>query len=141
MAHTVQKWGELTKQCNIEEIILPSWIDEYIFNELNAQYKPSYTRFSYNLDLNKDECKIYLGTYFPRSFAEGYMSFNAVLHDDSIRSTLESKSVIKILDFGCGTGGEILGFLHAFENRVKANKLIKVIGIDGNQNSLRLLEK
>lgn len=140
-AYTVQKGIEVTNQNNIVETILPSWIDEYIFNELNAQYKPSYTRFSYNLDLNKDECKIYLGTYFPRSFAEGYMSFNAVLHDDSIISTLESKSVIKVLDFGCGTGGEILGFLHAFENRVEANKLIKVIGIDGNQNSLRLLEK
>lgn len=141
VANTVQNGAEVTIQNNIIETILPSWIDDYIFNELNARYKPSYTRFSYNLDLNKDECKIYLGTYFPRSFAEGYLSFDAVLHDDSIRTTLESKSVIKILDFGCGTGGEILGFLHAFENRVEANKLIKVIGIDGNQNSLRLLEK
>lgn len=122
------------------EIKLPSWLDEYIFKRLNAKYQPSYTKFSYNLDLNKEECKVYLGTYFPRSFAEGFMILNSILQDPSITSILKSKQVIKILDFGCGTGGELLGFLHALENQLEAKLSLKIIGIDGNQYSLRILE-
>ncbi len=123
------------------EIRLPSWLDDYIFKRLYAKYQPSFTRFSYNLDLNKEECKVYLGTYFPRSFAEGFMTLDSILHDPSIISILKSKQIIKILDFGCGTGGELFGFLHALENHVKSNLLIKVIGIDGNHYSLRMLEE
>lgn len=126
---------------NYVEIKLPSWLDEYIFKRLNAKYQPSFKRFSYNLDLNKEECKVYLGTYFPRSFAEGFMTLDSILHDPSIISILKSKQVIKILDFGCGTGGELFGFLHALENHVEFKLSVKIIGIDGNHNSLRLLEK
>ena len=122
------------------EFKLPSWLDEYIFNRLNAKYQPSYTRFSYNLDLNKDECKIYLGTYFPRSFAESFLTFNSILHDPTIASVLKSKQVVKILDFGCGTGGELFGFLHALEDQVDTNLSVKITGIDANHHSLRILE-
>ena len=122
------------------EIKLPSWLDDYIFKSLNAKYQPSYTRFSYNLDLNKEECKVYLGTYFPRSFAEGFMTLDSILRDASITSILKSKNVVKILDFGCGTGGELFGFLHALENQVESKLLVKIIGIDGNHYSLRMLE-
>lgn len=123
------------------EIKLPAWLDEYIFTNLDAKYQPSFNRFSYNLDLNKEECKVYLGTYFPRSFAEVFMTMDSILHDSSIISTLKSKKVVKLLDFGCGTGGELFGFLHALENNVESNLAVKIIGIDGNQYSLRLLEK
>ena len=122
------------------EIKLPSWLDDYIFKKLNAKYQPSYTRFSYNLDLNKEECKVYLGTYFPRSFAEGFLTLDSILHDSSITSTIKSKQVVKMLDFGCGTGGELLGFLHALESQIESNLSVKVIGIDANHHSLRILE-
>ena len=122
-------------------IILPLWLDDYIFKRLNAKYQPSYTRFSYNLDLNKEECKVYLGTYFPRSFAEGFLTLDSILHDTSIISILKAKQVVKILDFGCGTGGELLGFLHALENQVESNLSVKIIGIDANHHSLRMLEE
>lgn len=123
------------------EIKLPLWLDDFIFKRLNAKYQPSYTRFSYNLDLNKEECKVYLGTYFPRSFAEGFLTLDSILHDTSIISILKSKQVVKILDFGCGTGGEILGFLHALENQVESNLSVKIIGIDANHHSLRMLDE
>lgn len=123
------------------DIKLPSWLDDYIFKRLNAKYQPSYTRFSYNLDLNKEECKVYLGTYFPRSFAEGFMTLDSILRDPKIISILKSKLEVKILDFGCGTGGELLGFLHALENQVESNLSVKIIGIDGNHYSLRILEE
>lgn len=125
---------------NPMEVKLPSWLDDYIFKKLNAKYQPSFTRFSYNLDLNKEECKVYLGTYFPRSFAEGFITLDSILHDPTIISIFKTKQIVKVLDFGCGTGGELLGFLHALENHVESNLLVKIIGIDGNHNSLRLLE-
>lgn len=123
-----------------ERVKLPSWLDDYIFKRLNAKYQPSYTRFSYNLDLNKEECKVYLGTYFPRSFAEGFITLDAILQDPSIISILKSKQVVKILDFGCGTGGELFGFLHVLENQVESKLIVKITGIDGNHHSLRMLE-
>ena len=136
----IPKRMETPYRGNYIETKLPSWLDDFIFKRLNAKYKPSFTRFSYNLDLNKEECKVYLGTYFPRSFAEGFMTLDSILHDSSIISVLESKKVVKILDFGCGTGGELFGFLHAFENHIESNLLVRIIGIDGNHNSLRMLE-
>lgn len=49
---------------------LPEWLDNYIFNILNAKYSPDHVRFEYNLNLSKEEVLIYLGTYFPRSYIE-----------------------------------------------------------------------
>lgn len=125
----------------IEDCILPTWLDKYIFESLGAKYQPSYNRFSYNLDLNNDESKIYLGTYFPRSFAEGLLVFDSILQDNIILSIFENKSVLKILDFGCGSGGEIFGFLQAIENRINKKINISITCVDGNHHSLRILEK
>lgn len=119
---------------------LPKWLDNYIFGDLNAKYKPNYDRFSFNLNHDKDECKIYMGTYFPRSFAEGYLVFDTILHDEFIANLIESKDTIKILDFGCGSGGEIFGLLHALENHTSKHINVRIVGIDGNHNALRLLE-
>ena len=121
-------------------IKLPSWLDDCIFKRLNGKYQPSYSRFSYNLDLNKEECKVYLGTYFPRSFAESFLTLDSILHDSSITSILRTKQVVKILDFGCGTGGEIFGILQALENHIESNISVKVVGIDANHHALRTLE-
>lgn len=52
-----------------------------------------------------------------------------------------NKSELLILDFGCGTGGEILGLLSGVESFLKDVSNIKIVGIDGNQHALRLLEK
>lgn len=120
---------------------LPVWLDKYIFETLGAKYQPSYDRFSYNLDLNKDESKVYLGTYFPRSFAEEYIIFNTLFQDEVFFSQIKNKSSIKILDFGCGSGGEVFGLLHVIENHIPHDVNIKIVGIDGNQNALRIFEK
>ena len=44
---------------------LPDYIDDFIFNKLNAIYAPDFQRFEYNLDLTGEEIRKYLGTYFP----------------------------------------------------------------------------
>ena len=50
--------------------VLPHWLDKTIFNEHGAIYAPEHVRYEYNLKLNSEELKVYLGTYFPRSYAE-----------------------------------------------------------------------
>lgn len=125
-----------------QEIIkLPEWLDNLIFHTLGAKYQPSHERFSYNLDLTDNEAKIYLGTYFPRSFAESNIIFNHICKSSIMQSVFLTKSEIRILDFGCGSGGATFGVLHSIEESVPASKNIRVIGVDGNQNSLRLLDK
>ena len=89
----------------------PEWLDNYIFNILKAKYSPDYIRFEYNLNLNKDEVLIYLGTYFPRSYIETNSLFTEFSNAVNYTKAIEHKSELKILDLGCGTGGEILGIL------------------------------
>lgn len=125
-----------------QEIIkLPEWLDNLIFHTLGAKYQPSYERFSYNLDLNGNEAKIYLGTYFPRSFAESNIIFNQICKSSIVQSAILTKSEIQILDFGCGSGGATFGVLNSIEESFSAPKNIRIIGVDGNQNSLKLLDK
>ena len=47
---------------------------------------------------------------------------------------------IHILDFGCGTGGEIIGLAMAFAECRPNIKLLKVKAIDGNQYALNRFE-
>ena len=54
---------------------------------------------------------------------------------------IEHKSELKILDLGCGTGGEILGILSFVDKFVLNVNAIKLLAIDGNQESLRIFEK
>lgn len=121
--------------------ILPIWLDKYIFQSLGGKYKPAHERFSYNLDLDKAEAKIYLGTYFPRSFAESLLVFDTLLQSENLRSIIVAKKRLNILDFGCGSGGEIFGMLEALEKSLSIPLSIRIVGIDGNQNSLRIFEK
>lgn len=125
-----------------QEIIqLPEWLDNLIFRDFGAKYQPSHERYSYNLDLNSSEAKIYLGTYFPRSFAESNAIFNIICNSSIVQSKILTKSEIRILDFGCGSGGATFGVLHSIENSVTDSKNIRIIGVDGNQHSLKLLDK
>lgn len=125
-----------------QEIIkLPEWLDNLIFHTLGAKYQPSHERYSYNLDLNGTEAKIYLGTYFPRSFAETNTIFNQICNSSIVQSAILTKSEIRILDFGCGSGGATFGVLHSLEESVSETRDIRIIGVDGNQNSLKLLDK
>lgn len=129
-------------QVNIQNVIkLPEWIDNLIFCILGAKYQPSYEKFSYNLDLDVDESKIYLGTYFPRSFAECNFIFNQICNDQIYLSEIIRKKEIRLLDFGCGSGGATLGIIHAIEHFVSEPIDIRIIGIDGNHNSLKLFDR
>lgn len=91
---------------------LPQWVDDLIFDELKAEYAPDHIRFEYNLNLDSKEVLTYLGTYFPRSYAEVYHLFSKLLFAKEQKTFMGEKNTLNILDLGCGTGGEILGLLN-----------------------------
>lgn len=120
---------------------LPEWLDNYIFNILNAKYSPDHVRFEYNLNLSKEEVLIYLGTYFPRSYIEINSLFTDFSKSVNYTKAIEHKTELKIMDLGCGTGGDIFGLLNFIEKTISNVGTIKLLAIDGNQESLRVFEK
>ena len=120
---------------------LPDWLDKYLFSDLGAKYSPDHSRFEYNLNLNKDEIKVYLGTYFPRSYVEVNSIFEEFSFNSNYVSLVGSRSSVSILDLGCGTGGDVFGVLSFLENSEPSLASVKLLAIDGNQIALRFFEK
>lgn len=119
--------------------ILPHWLDKKIFNEHNAIYAPEHERYEYNLDLNVEELKVYLGTYFPRSYSEMFCIVDNLMQNKEFAEIILGEEQINILDCGCGTGGEVLGLITALAKhlpQVNAN----VTAIDGNEGALAILK-
>ena len=104
-------------------------------------YNPDHFKFRYNLDHTKDDVLVYLGTYFPRSYAEAYIIMCDLLANKTIRSVYAAKSLISILDLGCGTGGEIIGTICAFVDVLGSKISFEVVAIDGNQDATRVFER
>lgn len=118
--------------------ILPHWLDKKIFNDYQAIYAPDHERYEYNLDLNEIELKVYLGTYFPRSYAEMFCIVDNLMQNKILKETMEQNE-ISVLDCGCGTGGEILGLITAIGKHLPHGKII-ITAIDGNNGALAILK-
>ena len=121
--------------------ILPHWLDRFLFDDFKAKYAPEHTRFEYNLNLTDSEIKIYLGTYFPRSYAETFCIYENLFTHQSLYQKLESLSEIRILDVGCGTGGEIIGLIIALSKHFPNHLLISIDACDGNELALTNLKE
>jgi len=113
------------------------WLDEHLFEVLGAKYCRSNSDMTV-IDWDKSDVLNYLGTYFPRSYAESYCIFKNYFENNELECT--SKEEMSIFDFGCGTGGEIIGLLLAITKQFKNVNLINIVALDGNKHSLRLYE-
>ncbi len=118
-------------------VTLPKWLDDYIFNELGAKYCRSNSDMMV-INWDKSDILNYLGTYFPRSYAESYCIFSHYFasHQDE----WNEKTTLSVFDFGCGTGGEIIGLFQAINESLPNTKEVYVTAFDGNYHALRLLE-
>ncbi len=119
--------------------IIPHWLDLALFNNLGAIYSPEHKKFEYNLDTAIEDIKVYLGTYFPRSYAESFCIFDDLFRSREYMEILNNESEINILDFGCGTGGELMGLVVALSKHMATSKSIKIFAIDGNRAALNVL--
>lgn len=118
-------------------VILPKWLDDLIFGILSAKYSKK-NKDLVVLEWEKDEVLCYLGTYFPRSFAESYHIFSNYFF--KYKYQYQDKTSISLFDFGCGTGGELIGFIVAISEILPNIKVIELRALDGNVHELRYLE-
>ena len=118
---------------------LSSWLDNFIFNNLHAEYAPDYQRFEYNLDLQHEDNQKYLGTYFPRSYAETFCVFDNLFCNETLKSKFAQLTEVSVLSVGCGTGGDIMGLLTVINKHFASIKKVNVLAIDGNKDALDIL--
>ena len=96
-----------------------------------------------NLNNNHEENLEYLGTYFPRTALESFSIINFLADKmPFIRESWARKDCIKVMDLGCGTGGELLGFLGAIR-QIFGNNAPRVClyVFDGNADALMIAEQ
>lgn len=122
-----------------ESILLPQWLDDIIFDDYKAIYEPRPEEVMSNADKDFDFAKLYLGTYFPRSYAEVYSIWNKLLENKNYYQIMNAYSELSILDFCCGTGGEIMGLISILHERLPNLKSIRVDAFDANPNYVRFL--
>ncbi|MBD5402538.1 hypothetical protein HDR58_07040 [bacterium] len=117
-------------------IKIPKWLDTLIYQDIKANFQPCRSDM---VVLNWDRTEIikYLGTYFPRSFAESYCVFTKYF--EVHKSVFDKETTLNIFDFGCGSGGELLGLLCAIIENLSISR-INIKALDGNFSALRLLE-
>lgn len=124
-----------TLESNITKCQLPAWLDSYIYTSLGANFCKSNSDMTV-IDWDKSEVLNYLGTYFPRSYSEA----RSIISRDILKP-FQSLNEISILDFGCGTGGELIGLLSNIDDFLPNVKTVNITAIDGNHHALRLFEK
>lgn len=120
---------------------LPSFLDKFIYKKLNAVYSPDYIRYQNNLDLNEEEIREYLGTYFPRSYAESFCIFDNIFQFQPYNNLLSNTKTLNLLSIGCGTGGDIIGLLICIDKYFCEVDEINIYAVDGNICALNILEK
>lgn len=118
-------------------IKLPEWLDNLIFEQIGAKYCRSNADMTV-IDWDKNDVLNYLGTYFPRSYAESYCIFSEFFAKWPYR--FNNRTELSVFDFGCGTGGEIIGLVDAINCMPKLHT-IHIHALDGNYHALRLLEQ
>lgn len=77
-------------------VTLPKWLDDLIFNELGAIYRPMNSDMT-NIDDNKEKTLNYLGTYFPRSYAEAFCIFTKFFKENN--PSFLQKEELSIIDY------------------------------------------
>ena len=118
-------------------IKLPKWLDDLIFKDIQAVHNP-YEKDMVVLNWGRKDTLNYLGTYFPRSFAESYCIFSKYFRLN--KEAYELETSLNIFDFGCGTGGEMLGLLWAIVENLNISNL-NIKALDGNFYGLRIFEE
>ncbi len=118
---------------------MPQWLDKIIYDDFNAIYEPRPAEVVYNPDQSFDFVRLYLGTYFPRSYAEAYGITLQILSIEGFLSRFVELEEINLFDFCCGTGGEIIGTIVALQSKLPNLRRVNVDAFDANVEAIRFL--
>jgi len=129
------------EQLEYYRVKLPEWLDRCLFDTLGAFYWRAPEAASKSLEFSTDKLKGYLGTYFPRSYAESFSIFSNIFSKQFIKDRFIKKGEISIMDLGSGTGGNLIGLLETIDNNIDEQIDIKIVSIDGNEDALCFQEE
>jgi SAM-dependent methyltransferase len=117
---------------------LPRYLDNLIFGPggLGGGYAPNPEAVLDGMAADDNAQKVYIGSYLPRSFSESYRIFGPLFSAPIIRDAFMARRILNILDVGAGTGGDILGLLHALAESGIQPARIDIISIEGNTTAI-----
>lgn len=118
---------------------IPDWLDKIIYTDFDAIFEPRPQDVVYNPDQSYEFVRVYLGTYFPRSYSEAFCIVNNLLENRSYHASISALEEINILDFCCGTGGEIVGLIDVLQSNLPNLKRINIDAFDANPDAIRFL--
>lgn len=110
---------------------LPPDIDNAI-SQLGGRYNLRPKRVLCNLRATEEDVRVYLGTYYPRSFIEAYETFHDLCNVQIVKDIFQNKREINIVDVGSGSGGYLSGIIYAIR-AILGDKKVHAIAIDGNK--------
>ena len=117
-------------------MVLDTKLEQVLFDEFGATYNKRRGEARFNAESDIAEVHSYLGTYFPRSWAEHTIIWKQLLQSPAVQSALRSRECIRILDVGSGTGGHLYAIIEQLRSIAKRSG-IKVIAIDANELALQ----
>lgn len=123
----------------INNVTIPLWLDKVLYDDFNAVYEPRPMEVVYNPDQPFDFVRLYLGTYFPRSYAEAYGITSQIISIEGFSNYLTGLEEINLFDFCCGTGGEIIGTIVALQTYLPNLKRVNVDAYDANVEAIRIM--
>ena len=116
---------------------IPGWLDTLIYSVFAASNKPDWRKAQQNLD-NDSEANIrYLGTYFPRTYAEVTSVMEMIEKHTGYFSRCRPYGEFRILSVGCGTGADIAALIAYLSQKLTCLDF-RITLADGNQNALEL---
>lgn len=120
---------------------MPEWLRSYIYDDLGGSYDPDRIEFQNNLESDETKNLRYIGTYFPRSYTESYCIFSNLFENGAYRNIVKEKQNLRILTFGCGTGGDLMGLIDAIEERLPWINDLTIVAYDGNFIAVDILRQ
>ena len=120
---------------------MPEWLRSYIYDDLGGSYDPDRIEFQNNLESNKKKNLRYLGTYFPRSYTESFCIFRNLFENDAYLNIIKEKQSLRILTFGCGTGGDLMGLIEAIAEQLPWVRDLIIVAYDGNFIAVDILRR
>ncbi len=91
------------------------------------------------IDYKHKELLGYLGTYFPRTYAEAYCICSDFLKE--YQEYYAQQEELSVFDFGGGTGGEMIALLTTL-NELRPNiKKVNIHFLEGNNDAIRIFER
>lgn len=123
----------------LRDVRLPDWVDSLLFDKLRARYDPDWQRFAENLDLSDDDQKRYLGTYFPRSYAEQYCIIKNMMLNKRFKAPYDKLDTVAILDLCSGCGGDLVGAIVAVVESCPKLKSLLITVVEACETSITSL--